>query len=521
MFLKSGVHIGEGSGSNRRDCSEDRFMLPSSMRSAEFRPARYHPDGLGAWSGHIPFVCDLISSFRPGLIVELGTYYGESYFAMCQAASESGVTCSACAVDTWSGDLHVGAYGSEVFDEVSAYNEARFCSFSTLLRMAFDDAVARFADGSIDLLHIDGLHTYEVVRHDFETWIRKVRPGGVVLLHDTAVRGGDFGVWRYWSELQQAYPAFAFRHSNGLGVLRNGEGAPNPLLDLLFGCGKEHAEAVRAYYELCADRLQYRDESERRASGLVHVAPRLYWRGHEDQFHESRAVGLRTTVGPACEDIRVNIPPIAPPPAELRLDLGSDRVALLISNLRLLGADGRELWAWCDKDTPVLAAMRLVPVGPRSFLAVTRGGEAALILPPEAHILQRLDGGGSLVAEMSSVDQVDCVARLQDQMREIEQSLSAARSFSAQQSEQIQQLLSTVRSFTSLQSEQMQQLRESRGRVTALENSLSWRITAPLRVSGALLMNAVRRSFSGTRRTRQDLAEAPDDRIGPRWRKDG
>ncbi len=87
-----------------------------------------------------------------------------------------------------------------------------------LHRKTFDEALAEAPDGAVDLLHIDGFHEYDAVKHDFETWLPKLSENGVVLLHDTAESTG-YGSAAYWKELCARHPGFGFEHSWGLGVV--------------------------------------------------------------------------------------------------------------------------------------------------------------------------------------------------------------------------------------------------------------------------------------------------------------
>lgn len=178
------------------------------------------------WSGHKIFIYNLIRNVAPSKIVELGTHKGTSLFSMAQAIKDENINCQLIGVDTWQGDINTGGYNTEtVLGSVKAIIKKYYSSVDIqLMQMFFDEALAKTADKSIDILHIDGLHTYEAVKHDFETWLPKLKENGIVLLHDIIVDRVDFGVIRYWGELKMQYPNhFEFLHSFGLGVILIGD----------------------------------------------------------------------------------------------------------------------------------------------------------------------------------------------------------------------------------------------------------------------------------------------------------
>jgi O-antigen biosynthesis protein len=208
-----------------------------------------------AWAGHIPFAMFAVSALRPRILVELGTYRGVSYCAFCQSVKSLKLSTKCYAVDTWQGDAHAGELEKSVLINLQLHHNPLYEDFSRLVQATFDEALQNFANKSIDLLHIDGFHTYDAVKHDFETWLPKMSERGIILFHDTNVRERDFGVWKFWSEIKEKYPNFEFVHSHGLGVLGVGENLPSEF-NSLFSANETEISIIREFFAVLGSRIE-------------------------------------------------------------------------------------------------------------------------------------------------------------------------------------------------------------------------------------------------------------------------
>jgi len=232
-----------------------------------------------AWAELVPVMYSLFVLLRPRRFVELGVHNGMSFFAACQIVDRLGLATECVAVDSWVGDEHAGFHDTSVFDNFRAYLAETYPS-QYFIQAYFAVASSCFDDGSIDLLHIDGLHTYEAVKQDFETWLPKLSEVGVIFFHDTNEFGRGFGVWRLWEELKQRYPAYEFAHQHGLGIIYVGR-EPHPFAELLrqLSGNRHYATLTQAYFERIGTLLV----EQRSASGP------LVGNRHPDDLHQRLA----------------------------------------------------------------------------------------------------------------------------------------------------------------------------------------------------------------------------------------
>ena len=122
------------------------FLLPGTASGLELEyPARVVP--FASWLGHTPFALWLVGALKPRIVVELGVHTGNSYCAFLQAVHTLGLNTRCFGIDHWQGDAHAGHYGDEVYQELQAYHDPRYGTFSTLLRTSFEGGAALFFRG--------------------------------------------------------------------------------------------------------------------------------------------------------------------------------------------------------------------------------------------------------------------------------------------------------------------------------------------------------------------------------------
>ena len=138
--------------------------------------------------------------------VEVGSYCGKSACYIGQACKENKTYLMTI-------DHHRGSeeqqYGEEYFDpDEYNYDKEIVDTLPTLLKniqkFRFEEVIlpvvnsselaSKEIENNIDLVFIDGSHTFESARKDYMSWKNKVRIGGILAIHDvydSEVEGGQ------------------------------------------------------------------------------------------------------------------------------------------------------------------------------------------------------------------------------------------------------------------------------------------------------------------------------------------
>ena len=127
-------------------------------------------------------MCNYIGDMSNFKIAEIGCYVGDSTEIFLER-----VKWCFC-IDPWKNgyDQNDGASeGIEMSIVEKQFNQLRdrFNNI-TKLKCRSDEAVNIIPDGELDMVYIDGLHTYEGVKNEIKLYLPKIKKGGWICGHD-------------------------------------------------------------------------------------------------------------------------------------------------------------------------------------------------------------------------------------------------------------------------------------------------------------------------------------------------
>jgi predicted O-methyltransferase YrrM len=167
--------------------------LKSILKNAKLRLSPYVPPHLKvilSIEGQISareaaLLHDLAAKTDSGVILEIGSYRGRSTVALA-LGTRSGENLPVYAIDPH--EPFTGALGKEFGpqDRIAFFKNILRGKVADIVRLVNlpSNEVAKSWNRPIGLLWLDGDHTYEAVRGDFDSWEPHVLKGGCVVFHD-------------------------------------------------------------------------------------------------------------------------------------------------------------------------------------------------------------------------------------------------------------------------------------------------------------------------------------------------
>lgn len=155
---------------------------------------------------------EMLQEHCPWTVMEIGTMDGGTLSAWCDCTDPAGLIVSV--------DLPGGQWGGG-YDARRAQHIRGFAGPTQTLTLIQGDSQAERTrervlwelDGElVDFLFIDGDHSYEGVKADFETYSSIVRPDGLIAFHDISHHPleGTVEVERFWGEIKDSFRAWEF-----------------------------------------------------------------------------------------------------------------------------------------------------------------------------------------------------------------------------------------------------------------------------------------------------------------------
>ncbi len=143
---------------------------------------------VSAWSSNYPLIRDLIKQNNLLVGCELGVAFG-THSAYILGNTEVSKLYSIDPYRHFPNSVYPDGMNLEqqAFDVLYEKVQRRLSAFgdrTSILRMTSGDAAQLFVNDSLDFVYIDANHTYLGVWQDLNTWINKVRPGGLLIGDD-------------------------------------------------------------------------------------------------------------------------------------------------------------------------------------------------------------------------------------------------------------------------------------------------------------------------------------------------
>jgi predicted O-methyltransferase YrrM len=161
---------------------------------------------------------------RGATIAEVGRFKGGSTLLLAAAMPGD--------AHLWSYDLHVKLRGEMVGEQLDAQLAGALARYDLLDRVHLVVGDSRTAEAPPERCHLvflDGDHSYEGVRADYERWRAHVRPGGHILFHDAAGATAHEGVVQLLDEIERTDGRWIERHATAGSIahfVRSGSPAP-------------------------------------------------------------------------------------------------------------------------------------------------------------------------------------------------------------------------------------------------------------------------------------------------------